>query len=160
MTLYRDEHVMHHICPPLGSDAALRSVAQALRPRPEGNRKVFVTIYDKVRGCALGIGGLEWAAQNTIEVGIVLLPQAWGLGYGSEALMELILIGFGQANVREIWLQYRAEHPVMQKLILTLADKINRSRQRSGNTLVTGVAPVCSAVRPGWQRAVFVANNR
>jgi RimJ/RimL family protein N-acetyltransferase len=97
--LYTDPVVMRFIVAPLSQGDAQRSFDIALRhqlPRPQ--RWI---VREKNSGADIGLLGLIGAGEGP-EIGVVLLADSHGCGYGTEAMAGLVEYAFATTNLQTI----------------------------------------------------------
>jgi RimJ/RimL family protein N-acetyltransferase len=81
-------------------------------------------------GRLIGSGGLRnIVPRESAEVSLVIgEPDAWGLGYGREAMALLLQFGFEQLQLRSIWLIVRTDNvravSLFEKLSFVVVEKL------------------------------------
>lgn len=111
--LYTDAETQRHTGGALAAGAAARSFGAALAaPRRRPLRQLYLMLCDRRDGCGLGMVGLNAidAAARRTEIGILMTPQARGVGYAREGFGALAAQIFGRFPIDEIYVQYAAEN--------------------------------------------------
>jgi RimJ/RimL family protein N-acetyltransferase len=109
--LYGDPDTMRFIGPPLSRQSALRNfhkVLASLGRRPV--ERVLLAIVETTPDRCIGIGALQdfEPARRRVEVGMMLVREGRGRGFGTEGLRALVSYSFATFEVDEVWLQHDA----------------------------------------------------
>ena len=117
-TLYTDAGTMRFIGRPLSPDTvepSLHATLDAAR-KPRGPR--FFVIVERRRRRAIGLCSIRRVStrERSAEAGIMLVPQACGLGHGRDAFGALIDAAFRTLPIDTVWVQYRPANAAMARL--------------------------------------------
>jgi len=109
--LYGDPDTMRFIGPPLSRQPALRNfqkVLASLGRRPV--ERVMLAIVETTTNRCIGIGALQdfEPERRRVEVGMMLVREGRGRGFGTEGLRALVSYSFATFGVDEAWLQHDA----------------------------------------------------
>ncbi len=93
----------------------------------------FSTIYEEKRGIKWGIelkekegiigtiGFHDWSSEhNRAEIAYALLPEQWGKGYATEAVLEIISYGFNELDLTRIGAAVFTENHASNVLLTNL----------------------------------------
>ena len=109
--LHADPDTMRFIGPPLSRQPALRNfhkVLASLGRRPV--ERVMLAIVETTGNRCIGIGALQdfEPERRRVEVGMMLVREGRGRGFGTEGLRALVNYSFATFEVDEVWLQHDA----------------------------------------------------
>lgn len=111
--LYTDEKVMAHVGSPLSSDAAQRAFARVLRQiAAVPARSRYWIVHVRATGDAVGLMALvpDVDDADSAEVGVLLLPEAQGRGYATEAIAALADRVFANSRLQRLWTRHASGH--------------------------------------------------
>ena len=128
-----------------------------MRQRPRQERPLVIEVrtqgetWQPIGNC--GFNHIDWRNRHA-EVGIVIGEKAfWDQGYGSEALMLLLKVGFTHLNLHRIWLRVESENAraiaAYRKLGFVEEGRLRESVYRQGHYLDM---IMMSVLRSEWDR--------
>lgn len=109
--LYADPDTMRFIGPPLARERAQRNFHKILASfAREPVVRILLAIVEKTSGRCIGIGALQDFdhERRCVEVGMMLVREARGQGFGTDGLRALVNYAFAMFEVDEVWLQHAA----------------------------------------------------
>lgn len=111
--LYTDAETQRHTGGALTPKVAARSFGAAIAaPRRRPLRQLYLMLCDRRDGCGLGMVGLNGIDQDArrTEIGILMTPQARGVGYAREGFGALAMQIFRHFPIDEIYVQYATKN--------------------------------------------------
>lgn len=129
--LYTDDKTMEYIGKTLSIEVAIKTFKVAVK-KNAGSKKVLNTwaIVDKNSKKTIGIQFFferEQQQENTIEIGIILLPEARGKRVPEESLVELIKYGFIHNNYDKIFICYDKRNKGTARFVATIGFYIHQA---------------------------------
>jgi RimJ/RimL family protein N-acetyltransferase len=122
--LYTDAETMRFIGAPLSPERAQRSFKKAveLAGRSPPIVQLFLAIIDKATRLPVGVCSIASFDQSrrAAEVGIMLKPEAQGLGIAREALSSLVDRAFSELPIDRVWAQIPQTHETAAKMLVKL----------------------------------------
>jgi RimJ/RimL family protein N-acetyltransferase len=116
--LYTTPELMRNIAPPMAHDAALRSFNAAYRKQLSTLQRWIVS--ERKSGKDVGLLGLIGAGEAP-EIGVMLLEEAHGRGYGTEALDGMMEWAFTRTALQRIYAhQSVVDNPPVIRMMLRL----------------------------------------
>ena len=121
--LYSEADTMRYIGAPLSPERAARSFRRALaRSNEQPSGPELFAIVEKSTQHAVGLCGVQPidTAMRRAEIGILLNPEARGLGYAAEGLAALLLHAFSALPIDAVWVQYQSSNAAAERLFIGL----------------------------------------
>jgi ribosomal-protein-alanine N-acetyltransferase len=116
--LYTTPELMRNIAAPMSPEAALRSFGAACRKQMPRPQRWIVAEVDTQRD--VGLLGLIGAGEAP-EIGVMLLDDAHGQGYGTEAMAGMMEWAFTRTPLQQIYAhQAVADNPPVIRMMLRL----------------------------------------
>lgn len=147
--LYTDATVMRHVGPPLPPESAQRAFARVLRQiAAVPARSHYWILCAPATGEALGLMALvpDLDDAGSAEVGVLLLPDAQGCGYATEAIAALADRVFADSGLQKLWTRHASGHAAAIGLMHRLGFVAN-----AGEAAVP-TQPHWQLLRPDWRR--------
>jgi len=127
-----------HSCHPnLSQTTAL--MERWLRAWEKGNDELILVLEDRVTGDFVGTIGLV-IDDSSIEISYMLRESSWGCGLATEAVREVIEIGFRQLNAWRLWGTCAPDNPASQCVME------RAGMQTEGRLRRWMVSPIISAI--------------
>ena len=134
--LYGDPHTMRFIGPPLSREQAQRNfhkVLASLGRQPV--ERVMLAVIETASDRCIGIAALQEfeLERRRVELGMMLVREGCGRGFGKEATRALVSYAFATFEVDEVWIQHDANSadarrvPVSLGLLQSTAAKPGKS---------------------------------
>ena len=116
--LYTDPLVMHFIAPALSQEVARRSFGVALRQQARHPQRWILA--ERCSGSDVGMVALV-GEDDGPEIGVMVLVEFHGLGYGHEAMAALVDRAFAAARLTSITArQSVVDNPTVARMMLAL----------------------------------------
>lgn len=130
--LYTDTQVMRQVAPVLSVAAAQRAFAWACQwtARASGERCYWLASQTPAGG-AVGLLGLSRVGDDG-EVGVLLLPEHQGRGYGGEAMAVLVDHAFAEAGLARLRAAHSGANQAMASLLRTLGFQAETTLDQDG----------------------------
>src|SRR6185369_9792667 len=113
-SLYGDPDTMRFIGPPLEREQAQRHFQKVLASFDrQPVVRVMLAIVETASGRSIGIGALQDFDHQRRggEVGMMLVREGRGRGFGKDGLRALVNYAFATFEVDEVWLQHAVNSP-------------------------------------------------
>jgi RimJ/RimL family protein N-acetyltransferase len=121
--LYTDEETMRFIGAPLAPERAARSFSSALAGmNRDPIERLFLTVVEKASQQDVGICSLQnFDAQGrSVQAGVMFVARARSQGYSKEGFIGLIQQVFAHLPVDELWVQFAADHIVVERAVISV----------------------------------------
>jgi RimJ/RimL family protein N-acetyltransferase len=116
--LYTDAETMRFIGAPLSTERAAKSFRGALVGMQRSPiERLFLIVIEKASRQDVGVCSLQNfdAQRRSVQAGVMFIAAARAQGYAKEAFVGLIQQVFSQLPVDELWVQFAAEHMVVER---------------------------------------------
>jgi RimJ/RimL family protein N-acetyltransferase len=121
--LYTDDETMRFIGAPLAPERAARSFKSALAGmNRDPVERLFLTVMEKASQQDVGICSLQnFDAQlRSVQAGVMFVAGARAKGYSKEGFIGLIQRVFAHLPVDELWVQFAADHIVVERAVISV----------------------------------------
>jgi len=121
--LYTDEETMRFIGAPMAPERAARSFGSALAGmNRDPIERMFLTVVEKASQQDVGICSLQNfdAERRSVQAGVMFVARARAQGYSKEAFIGLIQQVFAHLPVDELWVQFAADHIVVERAVISV----------------------------------------
>lgn len=121
--LYTDEETMRFIGAPLTPERAARSFKSALAGmNRDPIERLFLTVVEKASQQDVGICSLQNfdARLRSVQAGVMFVASARAQGYSKEGFTGLIQQVFAHLPVDELWVQFAADHVVVERAVISV----------------------------------------
>lgn len=116
--LYTDAETMRFIGEPLSPERAASSFRSALAGMNRSPiERLFLTVLEKASRRNVGICSLQKfdVPRRSVQAGVMFIAGARARGYAKEAFIGLIQQVFAHLPVDELWVQFAADHVVVER---------------------------------------------
>jgi len=116
--LYTDAETMRFIGTPLSPERAASSFRSALAGMNRSPiERLFLTVVEKASRQDIGICSLQKfdVPRRSVQAGVMFIAGARARGYAKEGFVGLIQQVFAQLPVDELWVQFAADHVVVER---------------------------------------------
>jgi len=121
--LYTDEETMRFIGAPLTPERAARSFNSALAGmNRDPIERLFLTVVEKASQQDVGVCSLQSfdTQRRSVQAGVMFVARARALGYSKEGFIGLIQQVFAHLPVDELWVQFAADHIVVERAVISV----------------------------------------
>jgi RimJ/RimL family protein N-acetyltransferase len=121
--LYTDEETMRFIGAPMAPERAARSFNTALAGmNRDPIERLFLTVVEKASVQDVGICSLQNfdAQRRSVQAGVMFVAGARAQGYSKEGFTGLIRQVFAHLPVDELWVQFAADHLVVERAVISV----------------------------------------
>jgi len=157
-SLYTNEQVMRHIGPPLSQEQVETLFSYTLkRTNGRGHLRLSWALVARRSGKCIGIVALTWdlALKGAASIGVMLVSEEQGKGYGLEAQGALAEYGFTSLGLVRIHSQFAVNNSANERIYHKLGFIAEDHKAGlANNTLPT---KFCYLDKQGWQRS-FIKN--
>lgn len=161
--LYTDPKIMRYIAPPLSTEGAVSSFRKLLSLQREWTLKSrALVIEEKATAQLIGMCGTSKydAVALSVELGIVLTPEASARGLAKEALTALMKKVFSVSPMDEIWVECSTLYPAVEHLVVAVGFTPCGNDQDTTGPLANRVWSVRRSSWYGNQSTIFNQQSR
>ncbi|HEY5760885.1 MAG TPA: GNAT family N-acetyltransferase [Steroidobacter sp.] len=121
--LYTDQETMRFIGAPMTPERAARSFSSALAGmNRDPIERLFFTVVEKASRRDVGVCSLQNfdAQRRSVQGGVMFVAPARAQGYSKEGFTALIQQAFVYLPVDELWVQFAADHIVVERVATSI----------------------------------------
>ena len=121
--LYTDQETMRFIGAPMTTERAARSFSTALAGmNRDPIERLFFIVVEKASRRDVGICSLQNfdAQRRSVQAGVMFVAGARAQGYSKEGFTGLIRQVFAHLPVDELWVQFAADHIVVERAVISV----------------------------------------
>ena len=121
--LYTDQETMRFIGAPMTPERAVRSFNSALAGmNRDPIERLFLTVMEKASQQDIGVCSLQNfdEQQRSVQGGAMFVARARAQGYSKEGFTALIQQAFVHLPVDELWVQFAADHLVVERVATSI----------------------------------------
>lgn len=133
--LYTDAALMTHVGPPLTQQTAQNAFTRVLRQvATTPPRSQYWILHAQAADAPLGLMALVPDRDDpaSAEVGVLLLPEAQGQGYATEAIAALADSVFAAPGLQRLWTRHASGHSAAVGLMRRLGFVANHGTSDAG----------------------------
>jgi len=153
--LYTDAETMRFIGASLSPERAASSFRSALAGMNRSPiERLFLTVVEKASRQDVGVCSLQNfdAQRRSVQAGVMFIAGARARGYAKESFIGLIQQVFAQLPVDELWVQFAADHVVVERGVTSVGFVRSRDAGMEPQRCVWSVRRESWSAKPSAER--------